>query len=122
MQLEEKELLEIKKKEKYIKKNIIIINTLGILSLIFSCISLFLILILLFNDSNEDLIRIGLVFSIVVFSLIGLIFGLIGFLKAKIIRKSGTYVTSGIVLNLIGEILNGLEIFLFFVFIIIKTM
>lgn len=86
------------------------INILGGFSLAFSLLSLFLILAMILAESEDKLMQIGLIFSALVFSLIGMICGTIGFLKAKIIKKGGHYATTGFVLNIFGFAINAFEI------------
>ncbi|NLD27116.1 MAG: hypothetical protein GX661_07130, partial [Acholeplasmataceae bacterium] len=99
---------EKKKNEFY--KRIFTLNLLGCVSLFFSLLSLFLMLTGFYSHDQDDLMRIVLFFSTIVFSLLGLIGGTIGFLKAQIIRKNGSYVTTTLVLNIFGIIINTLEI------------
>lgn len=101
---------ELKRSEKRKQKNVLIINSLGGISLSFSLVSMFLILALLISKSQNELTYIGLIFSTILFSLIGIICGTIGFLKARIHKKGGYYATTGTVLNLFGIIINALEI------------
>jgi hypothetical protein len=110
-QITDMSLQELKRHERRKKKNLLVINSLGGISLTFSLLSMFLIMTTLVSRTEDELMLVGLIFSTFVFSLIGIICGMIGYLKAKIFRKSGYYATTGIVLNLFGIILNGLEIF-----------
>lgn len=104
---EEKKLVKSKK----YPRGIVITVVLGTISLLFTIISLFLILITV-NEYyyNNGVTMIALLFSILIFSLLGLICAVIGFLKARIIHKSGKYATTGSVLNSFGILLNIIEI------------
>jgi small-conductance mechanosensitive channel len=101
---------ENRKCDRHTQRRILTINLLGSLSLVFSLISMFLMLTSFYSHPEDNLMMIGLFFSTIVFSLIGLIGGMIGYLKTRIIRKNGTYATTGLVLNLFGIIINALEI------------
>ena len=87
----------------------LVLNALGCVSLALSLVSMFLILAIILTDTDDKIIQIGMIFSVLVFTLIGMICGTIGFLKARIIRKSGYYATTGLVLNSFGLIINALE-------------
>lgn len=108
-QVFEKSLNELKRFERKKQKNLLVINALGGISLALSLLSMFLILALILTDTNDKIIQIGMIFSVLVFALIGMICGTIGFLKARIIRKAGYYATTGFVLNAFGLIINALE-------------
>lgn len=108
-QVFEKSLNELKRFERKKQKNLLVINALGGISLALSLLSMFLILTLILTDTNDKIIQIGMIFSVLVFALIGMICGTIGFLKARIIRKAGYYATTGFVLNAFGLIINALE-------------
>ena len=98
------------------QKRQLVINILGAITLAFSFVSLFLILTLLLREEDDRLMQIGLVFSTFVFSLIGMMCGTIGFLKARILKKGGYYATTGSVLNLFGLIINAGEIIALMIF------
>ena len=108
-QVFEKSLNELKRFERKKQKNLLVINALGGISLALSLLSMFLILALILTDTNDKIIQIGMIFSVLVFALIGMICGTIGFLKARIIKKAGYYATTGFVLNAFGLIINALE-------------
>ncbi|HHX80948.1 MAG TPA: hypothetical protein GX692_07790 [Acholeplasmataceae bacterium] len=105
----EKSIDEIKRYERKKQKNMLVLNALGCVSLALSLVSMFLILAIILTDTDDKIIQIGMIFSVLVFTLIGMICGTIGFLKARIIRKSGYYATTGLVLNSFGLIINALE-------------
>jgi len=99
---------ERKKRPKGIKVSII----LGAVSLFFAALSL-LSVISIYYSYQYDYDRfaiIGLIFSIMFFSITGLIIGIIGFIKARIARKSGYYVTTGSVLSIFGFTIAALEL------------
>lgn len=115
----EENLKEIRYCEKR-RKRVLGVNILGGISLAFSFVSLFLILAILLRETDDRLMQFGLVFATLLFSLIGMIMGTIGFLKARILKKGGYYATTGTVLNLFGLVISTLEVAGLLAFAILK--
>ena len=98
-------------KEKY-PKGLIYSAVMGAFSLAFAALSLYSLMLgyycYLIKDDTFTILSI--IFSICLFGITGIISGLIGFFKARIVRKGGIYVTCGYTLNLSGIVICCVEI------------